>query len=205
MKKRPGWSYKLNILVFLFSIHTVSLSLSLVSSFTSLFFCRTLFLFSCPVSFYFTPSSLFSSPAPLIFSSILCMLLQGRVWPQAALLTQHLFHHSLPLYSLLFPFCLILAPFPLPPSPPHSHLRSLQPSQWISKPPPLRYLPCIGHTVEWSFSATAKIRWCPRLLTPYYWAELAMLQKPTIHIIPTAMGLHFFVYHHCARLACANP
>lgn len=55
-------------------------------------------------------------------------------------------------------------------------------------------------------SCPAKIRrcGCPGLLTLYYWAERAALQKLTIHIIPTAWGggLHFLL---CVTTVLASP
>lgn len=146
-----------------------------------------------------------------------------RVWPRAVLLTQHFFPppHSLPLCSLPLPPLSLSSP----PFLPLSRLRSLQPVNFQTSPPPkcsyslpppflspsifLISFQIFALQCPYSSSAPscpAKIRrcGCPGLLTLYYWAERAALQKLTIHIIPTAWGggLHFLL---CVTTVLASP
>lgn len=143
------------------------------------------------------------------------------VWPQAILLTQHLFPRSLPLcappafllsHPRLFPAPTLSSSFP-PSVPKASGCPNLLPHSYyclFSLPAPSFCL--ISFQIfawEWSYSSSvlscpAKIRWCPGLLTLYYWAELALLQEATIHIITTRSSNSFYLHHHDACLTSSG-
>lgn len=195
----PDLSYKLYNLVFLFFIHTVPLPLWWVHS-----------LPLSPVAPLSLPSS-YSILFHLFLSFLLTFLILSHCY---ACLFIGGFGHKLfcwlNICSLIgYPFS--PSRFPsisssLPPSLPLSRLNPY--SNWISKPlSTLLFcsfsLLCLisfqTFASQWPYIGTvlscpANIRWCPGLLTPYYWAELDILQKPTIHIIPTAQGGYNFYY-----------
>lgn len=175
VEKCPGLSYNLNILVFLFSIKTVSLYLWWVHSLPHSSVAHSLSLpSSCPVLFHrclpFLPFiSHFLSYAMLASAGafghkLLC-------WLDICSL------NSLPLYSLPLPFDLILALSPLPPF----LFPAFDPyGQWISKPLSLLLFYSLSLHLslslfqilasQWPYSSLvlscpAKIRWCPRLWT----------------------------------------
>lgn len=191
--------------------------------FSFLRFLFTQHLLPHPVLFCFTPSTL-PPPLPHFSFSLRCYARFCRKGLATSCSADSTFFpppHSLPLCSLPLPPLSLSSP----PFLPLSRLRSLQPVNFQTSPPPkcsyslpppflspsifLISFQIFALQCPYSSSAPscpAKIRrcGCPGLLTLYYWAERAALQKLTIHIIPTAWGggLHFLL---CVTTVLASP
>lgn len=156
----PGWMYKLNYSC-IFVSYLYSIFPSLESSSSSL-------SSSCLFQFHFFLPFL---PLYLSFSLLCYACFCRRIWPQAVLLTQHLFPYSLPFCSLPLPFYLVLASSLPPPSLPLSRLRSLKPVNFQTSFPRFYFVPSpslclISFQIfasEWPYSSSvlscpAKIR-----------------------------------------------
>lgn len=180
----PGWSGRRNVECFRFSV----------------FYSRSIscLILSCSVS-HLPPSP----PPPstfLIFSPMLCTLLQKG------------FGHELFCWLNIFSPPSQFTPL-LPPASPSIFILPSLSSSFPPSIPTASEFPNLSPPQMLLFSASsfppscpAKIRrcGCPGLLTLYYWAERAALQKLTIHIIPTAWGggLHFLL---CVTTVLASP
>lgn len=169
--------------------------------FSFLRFLFTQHLLPHPVLFCFTPSTLPPPPSTfLIFSPMLCTLLQKG------------FGHELFCWLNIFSPPSQFTPL-LPPASPSIFILPSLSSSFPPSIPTASEFPNLSPPQMLLFSASsfppscpAKIRrcGCPGLLTLYYWAEQAALQKLTIHIIPTAWGggLHFLL---CVTTVLASP
>lgn len=169
-----------------------------MSSFTSSFLCRTLSFSSLLLSCFILPFPPFFPPSFLIFSPTWCLLLQEHLatsWSADSTFVPSIVY---PFTPSLFPsisswLCLRSLPFSFLLSiPTASEFPNLFPC-FVLFPLPPSLPPSLILASQWPYSSLvlscpAKIRWCPTLWTPYYWAELAILQKPTSHMIPTALG-----------------
>lgn len=173
----------------------------------------TLLLFPCPVSFHFTSSSLF-----VLHRSYAMHVFAGAFGHKLFCWLNICYLRVYPFALPPLPFYLALALSLFPPSLPLFHLQSLQPVNFqtaslafipfLLSPPSLQLsIRLISFQIfasEWPYSSSvlscpAKIRWCPGLLTLYYWAELALLQELTIHIITTAWRGYSF---YCVSPLC---